>query len=137
MTHPPFRDIEIGLYSVSSTADNRAAALRAEARGFGRVWLAEDHHSRDIFVQATAIGVATEAIGIGLGIVNPFTRHPAQIAMAVADLEELGRAALYARVGRRLVVDRRARAGQPAPDHRAPGGGRDLPGDAGRRALRL
>ena len=53
------------------------------------MWLAEDHHSRDIFVQATAIGVATEAIGIGLGIVNPFTRHPAQIAMAVADLEEL------------------------------------------------
>ena len=89
MTHPPFRDIEIGLYSVSSTAENRAAARRAEARGFRRVWLAEDHHSRDIFVQATAIGVATEAIGIGLGIVNPFTRHPAQIAMAVADLEEL------------------------------------------------
>ena len=89
MPQPPFRDIELGLYSVSSTADNRVAASRAEARGFRRVWLAEDHHSRDIFVQATAIGVATEAIGIGLGIVNPFTRHPAQIAMAVADLEEL------------------------------------------------
>lgn len=89
MTRPPFRDIEIGLYSVSSTAENRAAARRAEARGFRRVWLAEDHHSRDIFVQATAIGVATEAIEIGLGIVNPYTRHPAQIAMAVADLEEL------------------------------------------------
>ncbi len=27
-------------------------------------------------------------IEIGLGIVNPYTRHPAQIAMAVADLEE-------------------------------------------------
>lgn len=89
MTHPSFRDIDIGLYSVSSTADNRAAARRAAARGFRRVWLAEDHHSRDIFVQATAIGVATEAIEIGLGIVNPYTRHPAQIAMAVADLEEL------------------------------------------------
>ena len=85
MPHPPFRDIDIGLYSVSSTADNRAAALRAEARGFRRVWLAEDHHSRDIFVQATAVGVATERIGIGLGIVNPYTRHPAQIAMAMAD----------------------------------------------------
>ena len=89
MTHPPFRDIDIGLYSVSSTAENRAAARRVEARGFRRVWLAEDHHSRDIFVQATAVGVATEAIEIGLGIVNPYTRHPAQIAMAVADLEEL------------------------------------------------
>ncbi|MDE0334674.1 MAG: LLM class flavin-dependent oxidoreductase [Defluviicoccus sp.] len=89
MTGALFRDIEIGLYSVSATADNRAVAKRAEARGFRRLWLAEDHHSRDIFVQATAIGTATGSIEIGLGIVNPYTRHPAQIAMAVADLEEL------------------------------------------------
>lgn len=89
MTGALFRDIEIGLYSVSATADNRAVARKAEACGFRRLWLAEDHHSRDIFVQATAIGTATESIEIGLGIVNPYTRHPAQIAMAVADLEEL------------------------------------------------
>ena len=89
MTGALFRDIEIGLFSVSATADNRAVARKAEARGFRRLWLAEDHHSRDIFVQATAIGTATESIEIGLGIVNPYTRHPAQIAMAVADLEEL------------------------------------------------
>ena len=89
MTESAFRAIEIGLYSLSATADNRAVARRAEARGFRRLWLAEDHHSRDIFVLATAIGTATESIEIGLGIVNPYTRHPAQIAMAVADLEEL------------------------------------------------
>ncbi|MDE0059383.1 MAG: LLM class flavin-dependent oxidoreductase [Defluviicoccus sp.] len=89
MTETRFRALEIGLYSISSTADNRAAARRAEACGFRRLWLAEDHHSRDIFVQATAVATATEAIEIGLGIVNPYTRHPAQIAMAVADLEEL------------------------------------------------
>ena len=89
MSETRFRALEIGLYSLSATADNRAVAKRAEARGFRRLWLAEDHHSRDIFVQATAIGTATEAIEIGLGIVNPYTRHPAQIAMAVADLEEL------------------------------------------------
>ena len=89
MTEARFRPLEIGLYSISSTADNRAVARKAEARGFRRLWLAEDHHSRDIFVQATAIATATEAIEIGLGIVNPYTRHPAQIAMAVADLEEL------------------------------------------------
>ncbi len=89
MTGPLFERLEIGLYSVSSTADNRAVAEKAEARGIRRLWLAEDHHSRDIFVQATAIAVATESIEIGLGIVNPYTRHPAQIAMAVADLEEL------------------------------------------------
>ena len=89
MTGPKFEGLEIGLYSVSSTADNRAVARKVEAAGFRRLWLAEDHHSRDIFVQATAIGEATESIEIGLGIVNPYTRHPAQVAMAIADLEEL------------------------------------------------
>ena len=76
-----FEGLDIGLYSISPTAENRAVAQKAEARGFKRVWLAEDHHSRDLIVQATAIAAATKTIDIGLGIVNPFTRHPAQIAM--------------------------------------------------------
>jgi 5,10-methylenetetrahydromethanopterin reductase len=89
MTALPFERLEIGLYSIAATADNARVARHAEARGFKRVWLAEDHHSRDIFVQAAAVAGATRTIEIGLGIVNPYTRHPAQIAMAVADLEEL------------------------------------------------
>ena len=84
-----FRQVDIGLYSVSSTKDNVAVARRAEERGFRRVWLAESFHSRDLIVQATAVAAATENIEIALGIVNPYNRHPAQIAMAVADLEEL------------------------------------------------
>ena len=89
MTGPSFERLELGLYSVSATADNRAVAKKAEARGIRRLWLAEDHHSRDIFVQATAIATVTGSLEIGLGIVNPYTRHPAQTAMAIADLEEL------------------------------------------------
>ena len=89
MTDVTCDGLDIGLFSVSSTADNRAVAQKAEARGFERIWLAEDYHSRDLIVQATAIGAATNSIQLGLGIVNPFTRHPAQIAMAVADIEEL------------------------------------------------
>ena len=84
-----FEKLEIGLYSVSATRDNLAVAQRAEECGFRRVWLAEAHHSRDLIVQATAIAQATETIEIALGIVNPFTRHPAQIAMTIADIEEL------------------------------------------------
>jgi len=89
MADATFDGLDIGLYSISSTADNRAVAQKAETRGFKRVWLAEDHHSRDLIVQATAVAMATKSIEIGLGIVNPFTRHPAQIAMAVADIEEM------------------------------------------------
>ncbi|MEC7490339.1 MAG: LLM class flavin-dependent oxidoreductase [Pseudomonadota bacterium] len=88
MTKPSFDGLDIGLFSVSSTADNLAVAQKAEARGFKRVWLAEDYHSRDLIVQATAVATGTNSIQIGLGIINPFTRHPAQVAMAVADIEE-------------------------------------------------
>lgn len=84
-----FKQIDIGLYSVSSTKDNVAIAKKAEERGFRRVWLAENFHSRDLIVQATATATATETIEIALGIINPYNRHPAQIAMAIADLEEL------------------------------------------------
>ena len=84
-----FRQVDIGLYSVSSTKDNVAVVRRAEERGFRRVWLAESFHGRDLIVQATAAATATENIEIALGIMNPYNRHPAQIAMAVADLEEL------------------------------------------------
>jgi 5,10-methylenetetrahydromethanopterin reductase len=89
MNQAIFQGLDIGLYSVSSTQDNCAVAERAEERGFRRLWLAEDHHSRDIIVQATAVAATTKKIEIGLGILNPYTRHPAQIAMSIADLEEL------------------------------------------------
>ena len=85
MADATFNDLEIGLYSIASTRDNAAVAQKAEARGFRRVWLAEDHHSRDVFVQAAAVAAATRRVEIALGIVNPYTRHPAQIAMAVID----------------------------------------------------
>ncbi|MEE8109752.1 MAG: LLM class flavin-dependent oxidoreductase [bacterium] len=84
-----FQRLEIGLYSISSTRDNCAVAQRAEERGFRRIWLAENHHSRDLMVQAAAVAGVTQSIEIALGIVTPYSRHPAQIAMGVADLEEL------------------------------------------------
>jgi len=99
MSDAIFDGLDIGLYSVSSTEDNCAVAIKAEARGFRRLWLAEAHLSRDIFVQAAAVAGATKEIEIGLGIVNPYTRHPSQIAMAVADLEEWGGARVVLGLG--------------------------------------
>lgn len=83
-----FHQLDIGLYSISSTQENCAVARRAEERGFRRVWLAEGWHSRGIFVQAAALGAVTKNLEIGFGIVSPFGRHPAVIAMEVASLVE-------------------------------------------------
>jgi 5,10-methylenetetrahydromethanopterin reductase len=73
-----------------------AHAKRAEDAGFGTFWVPEDPFYRGAFSVASAIACGTTKIKIGLGIVNPYLRHPALTAMEFAALDELadGRAIL-------------------------------------------
>ncbi|HUB10618.1 MAG TPA: LLM class flavin-dependent oxidoreductase [Acetobacteraceae bacterium] len=66
-----------------------ALARAAEAAGFASMWFAENPFERGVFSLATACLLATRLIRAGLGIVNPYMRHPAQIAMEFAALEEV------------------------------------------------
>ena len=54
-----------------------AHARRAEELGFGTFWVPEDPFYRGAFTLASAIACGTSKIKIGLGIVNPYMRHPA------------------------------------------------------------
>jgi 5,10-methylenetetrahydromethanopterin reductase len=71
-------------------------ARTAERAGLGSLWLAEDYFHPGAFALAGAVAAATSRIGIGLGVVNPYTRHPALLAMETATLAGLapGRVAL-------------------------------------------
>jgi 5,10-methylenetetrahydromethanopterin reductase len=73
-----------------------AHARRAEELGFGTFWVPEDPFYRGAFTVASAIACNTSKIKIGLGIVNPYLRHPALTAMEFAALDEIseGRAIL-------------------------------------------
>lgn len=66
-----------------------ALAVAAENAGFDEIWLTEDYLERGIFSIAGAVASATNSITIGLGVVNPFTRHPGLTAMEAAALCEL------------------------------------------------
>jgi 5,10-methylenetetrahydromethanopterin reductase len=66
-----------------------ALARLAEQLGFDEVWLPESGHGRGMFSVASAIATATSRIGLGIGIVNPFWRHPSAIAMEAAALDEI------------------------------------------------
>ncbi|MDF5756031.1 LLM class flavin-dependent oxidoreductase [Spongiactinospora sp. TRM90649] len=72
------------------------AAREAEAAGCDTVWITEDYCERGAFALAGAIAAATSRVRIGIGVINPWTRHPALIAMELAALEEIseGRAVL-------------------------------------------
>jgi 5,10-methylenetetrahydromethanopterin reductase len=64
-------------------------ARRAEDAGFAEVWVSEDYLERGAFTLAGGIAAATSEVGIGLGVVNPWTRHVAVTAMECAALDEL------------------------------------------------
>ncbi len=64
-------------------------ARDAERAGLGSVWLIEDYYHPGAFALAGAVAAATTRIGIGLGVVNPYTRHPALVAMETAALAGL------------------------------------------------
>jgi 5,10-methylenetetrahydromethanopterin reductase len=71
-------------------------ATAAEASGFASVWFAENPMERGVMPAAAACAVATRRVELGIGVWNPYTRHPAQIAMEIGALDELaeGRATL-------------------------------------------
>lgn len=71
-------------------------AKAAEANGLSSVWFAENPLERGTLPALAACAVATSRIELGVGVWNPYLRHPAQIAMDISALDELsvGRVAL-------------------------------------------
>lgn len=65
-------------------------AVLAERLGCRRCWVYDEGvHTRDVYVTLAAIAAETDRIGLGPGITNPYVRHPAATASAVATLDEL------------------------------------------------
>jgi 5,10-methylenetetrahydromethanopterin reductase len=89
------REFGVGFESPHAR-DFVALGKRAEEMGFGTFWVPEDPFYRGAFTVASAIACNTSKIKIGLGIVNPYLRHPALTAMEFAALDEIseGRAIL-------------------------------------------
>ncbi len=68
----------------------------ADANRYHSVWFAENAFGRGVLPAAAACAAATERIGVGIGVFNPYNRHPTLIAMEIGALDELsqGRARL-------------------------------------------
>lgn len=66
-----------------------ALAQAAEAARFDQFWVSNDLFLRSNLVILPAVADATERIHIGTCILNPYTIHPAEIAMFAASMDEL------------------------------------------------
>jgi 5,10-methylenetetrahydromethanopterin reductase len=78
----------VSLQNDRPVAETIEHARLAESLGYREIWTNENGHFRGIFTVASTIAAHTRQARIGLGIVNPFHRHPSLIAMEAAALDE-------------------------------------------------
>jgi 5,10-methylenetetrahydromethanopterin reductase len=67
----------------------QSLAQTAEAAGFDQLWVSNDLFLRSNLVILPAIAQVTTRLEIGTGILNPYTLHPAEMAMFAATMDEL------------------------------------------------
>src|SRR5262245_29494454 len=83
------RSLGLALFGGDAAAAAVGWARAAEAADLGSLWLIEDYSSLGAYALAGAAAAVTTALTIGLGVVNPYTRHPAVVAMETAALAGL------------------------------------------------
>ena len=88
-------------------------ARLAEASGYGVVWVADERFYREVYSCLGQLAAHTSRVLLGPCVTDPFARHPALTAMAIATLDEIsgGRAILGIGAGisgfAELGIDRR------------------------------
>jgi 5,10-methylenetetrahydromethanopterin reductase len=71
-------------------------AARAEALGYDDVWLADERFFREVYAVLALAAAVTTRVRLGPCVTDPYSRHPALTAMAIATLDDIsaGRAVL-------------------------------------------
>jgi 5,10-methylenetetrahydromethanopterin reductase len=106
----------LGLPPTAPAGELVALAVEAERLGYRWVWVNDERLERDPFTLLAAMAERTEHVRLGPGVTNPYSRHAALLASAMATLDELsgGRAVLGLGAGgtnhRALALERTAPA---------------------------
>ncbi len=90
--------MKYGLLLLGEHAPDRLLELArfAEKHDFQHLWYADEKFYRDPYVSLTYVARHTDRIRLATCVTDPYTRHPALTAMAIASLDEVsgGRAVL-------------------------------------------
>src|ERR1700756_30116 len=89
-------NLELLLLGDVPVAQFVARARLAEANGYSAVWVADERFYREVYSCLGQIAANTAKVLVGPCVTDPFARHPALTAMAIATLDEIsgGRAVL-------------------------------------------
>jgi 5,10-methylenetetrahydromethanopterin reductase len=71
-----------------SVAGLTALAVAAEQAGFDQLWVSNDLLLRSAPVLAGVLAARTSRISLGIGVMNPYSVHPAELAMTAATVQE-------------------------------------------------
>ena len=88
-------------------------AKMADANRYHSVWFAENAFGRGLLPAASAASAATQSIGIGIGVFNPYNRHPTLIAMEIAALDELAQGRVRLGIGSGIAASTQRMAAKP------------------------
>src|SRR5258706_13443418 len=99
---PLARRVGLGLNARGEVEEFVGWADRARSLGLESVWIHDSYFERDAVTYARAAQV--EDIKIGLGALNPFTRHPVLIAMTGSALDEMAPGRLLPGMGAALPL---------------------------------
>lgn len=66
-----------------------AIARLAEELDYDNLWYADERFYRETYTGLAACALATSRMGLGTAVTDPYTRHPALTAAAIASVDEL------------------------------------------------
>ena len=106
-------------HGIESGAALESYARAAETAGYESLWVTERYFHEEIYTLLGFLAAVTQRLKLGVGVTNPYTRHPALLAMASATLDRVSGGRFILGMGRsepfiirdRLGIDyRRPRA---------------------------
>jgi 1,4-dihydroxy-2-naphthoate octaprenyltransferase len=83
------RRVGLGLNARGDVSDTVAWTERARSAGLESLWFHDSYFERDGVTYASAVASQVADIKIGLGSLNPFTRHPVLLAMTISALDDM------------------------------------------------
>jgi 5,10-methylenetetrahydromethanopterin reductase len=96
-------------HGLESGLELRSYACLAEEAGYDSLWVTERYFHEETFSMLGYLAAVTQRLRLGVGVVNPYTRHPTLLAMASATLDRLSGGRFLLGVGRSerfLIQDR-------------------------------
>jgi 1,4-dihydroxy-2-naphthoate polyprenyltransferase len=83
------RPIGFGLAARGSVSEAVGWAEQARRTGLDSVWVHDSYFERDAVTYASAIASSVGGIRVGMGALNPLTRHPVLVAMTVSAIDDM------------------------------------------------